>query len=91
MQDMSKFLQLAVMEDQFREAKASKEEVFFDRFAKAKVSKPLLKSKTPYVISEELSLELSCLHQIRRKSPKYSWENFIAHLITLLRHLKLII
>ena len=45
MQDMSKFPQLVVMSAQFHEANTSEEEVLFDRFFKAKVSKSLYKSK----------------------------------------------
>ena len=74
MQDISKFSQLAIMAAQVREAKTSEEEVLFDRFVKAKVSKSLYKSKKPCFISKELSLELSFLRQIISNPSKYAWE-----------------
>ena len=56
--DMSRS-QLSVTAAQDRGTKTSEEEVFFDRFVKAKVSKSLYKSKKPCLVSNEPSLELS--------------------------------
>ena len=77
---MSKSPQIVAMEAQVREAKTSEEELF-DRFFKAKVYKSLYKSNTPCLISKELSLEISSLHQILSNPYKYACKSPSVYLI----------
>ena len=71
------------MEAQVREVNTSEEEVPFDIFVKAKVSKSLYKSKKSYLITKELSLELLFFRQILSNPSKYAWKIPIAYLIPL--------